>query len=351
MLPSRALLLLLPALALVACGSGATNDSSSEAGTDAGAGTTEPLRDGGGPETACTSCGTSDGGGTDAATSEPARVLLFGGFLSDGSQTGYFDDTWEWSGASWSPRASSGPSGRMQGALASLNGKVVLFGGYGGTTLGDTWVWDGSTWTDKKVAGPPARFGAAITRLGTKLVLFGGQNASYEALGDTWEWDGSTWAERTGTGPSPRTGATLATIGNKAMLFGGMSEEVWSWDGAAWSRIVEDGDFGRSDLSSATINGAVYGFGGTFQGGCYADAWRWSGTTFASVASLPKSLCGATVTGFGAQAILFGGSGYPDGLSAGHQYLANTWTFDGTAFTKQSASGPPGRDRTMMTAY
>ena len=36
--------------------------------------------------------------GTDAPTLTPSRALLFGGYVSNGSQGGYYDDTWEWSG-------------------------------------------------------------------------------------------------------------------------------------------------------------------------------------------------------------------------------------------------------------
>ncbi len=91
--------------------------------------------------TCTTSCGTSGDDGTDAPALTPSRAPLFGGYVSNGSQGGHYDDTWEWSGSSWSQRSStgsSGPSGRVGGALASLNGKAVLFGGYSGKTLGDT---------------------------------------------------------------------------------------------------------------------------------------------------------------------------------------------------------------------
>src|SRR6266705_3485334 len=41
-------------------------------------------------------------------------------------------------------------------AYDTARGRVVLFGGYDGTSnLGDTWEWDGTTWTQRASSGPP----------------------------------------------------------------------------------------------------------------------------------------------------------------------------------------------------
>jgi hypothetical protein len=82
-------------------------------------------------------------------------VVLFGG-LSD---PGFSMETWLWNGGAWTQSAASGPSARGFHAMATLNGKVVLFGGSDDTSefLGDTWEWDGIAWTQRRVKGPPAR--------------------------------------------------------------------------------------------------------------------------------------------------------------------------------------------------
>ena len=49
--------------------------------------------------------------------------------------------------------------------------------------------------------------------------------------------------------------------------------------------------------------------------------------------------------------VRFGGSGYPFGIGAGHQYMDETYTFDGVGWTKLATGGPPKRDRQMMVAY
>jgi hypothetical protein len=52
--------------------------------------------------------------------------------------------------------------------MASLNGRVVLFGGHAldatgaNVEMSDTWEWDGNTWSQRLVAGPSARSGAGM---------------------------------------------------------------------------------------------------------------------------------------------------------------------------------------------
>jgi hypothetical protein len=44
--------------------------------------------------------------------------------------------------------------------MATLNGKIVLFGGYNWQTrqnFGETWTWDGTRWTLAATSGPAAR--------------------------------------------------------------------------------------------------------------------------------------------------------------------------------------------------
>lgn len=84
--------------------------------------------------------------------------VLFGG----SHQTGYLNETWIWSGASWSlatPGAS--PPGRYQAAMTlDASGNPFLFGGFSGTNLGDTWIYNGTTWT-KQTSTPACPWVAA----------------------------------------------------------------------------------------------------------------------------------------------------------------------------------------------
>ena len=122
-------------------------------------------------------------GGNDCGLACPQSVVLFGGM--DIATSTFLGDTWEWDGRGWTQRASSGPSARSEHAMATLGDKVVLFGGgeesiagatvrIVGSPLGDTWAWDGAAWTQRSTTGPSARSGHAMATLAGKVVLFGG---------------------------------------------------------------------------------------------------------------------------------------------------------------------------------
>ena len=59
--------------------------------------------------------------------------------------------------------------------MVTLGSKVVMFGGYdAGTTFSDTWTFDGTAWTEQSIATPPrARYLHAMATLGGKVVMFG----------------------------------------------------------------------------------------------------------------------------------------------------------------------------------
>jgi N-acetylneuraminic acid mutarotase len=101
--------------------------------------------------------------------------------------------------------------------MATLNGTVVMFGGYDPDNfndyfLADTWTWDGAAWTQQFAPGPGARYGAAMATLSGQVVLFGGTGSSKEFLDDTWTWDGTSWTQLDVTGPTARAFAVMATF-------------------------------------------------------------------------------------------------------------------------------------------
>ncbi len=225
----------------------------------------------------------------DASTSQ---LVLFGGTKSGGAEV---DDTWTWSGASWSQADDSGdpgclvtctqsPPARTQGTMAydPATGQLVVFGGLtngsSSNVLDDTWTWSGTTWgqvDDTSDAGcttsctqsPPARYGATMDfdpQTG-QLLLFGGTSSSSGTLNDTWAWNGTSWSQVDDSGdpgcsstctqsPPARSSATLTddpALG-EAVLAGGLSsgssslDDTWAWTGTSWSQIDDTGDAGCS---------------------------------------------------------------------------------------------------------
>ncbi|MBI2396151.1 MAG: hypothetical protein HYV09_41695, partial [Deltaproteobacteria bacterium] len=211
------------------------------------------------------------------------RIVMFGGY--DG--TTQVSQTWEWDGVLWSLRSTVGPSARQETAMAfdSARGFTVLFGGNSYTN--DTWEWDGTTWyqrcttTPCSSTRPAGRSAAAMAYDATraKIVLFGGHYGS-TYYSDTWLWNGTAWT--TGpAGPSARrsSGMTWDSTQSRVLLFGGQTDtstyfnDLWSYNGTSWSAVSTSGGppQARSKFAFAFRNGgrAVL-FGGSF-GGSSAD--------------------------------------------------------------------------------
>lgn len=207
-------------------------------------------------------------------------TVLFGG-----RDTGYLSDTWEWDGTTWTLRSTSGPTARAGHAMAydATRGVTVLFGGYTTTTVNDTWEWNGTSWTQVSNSGPARRVfhGMAFDSARNVSVLFGGLDATLNYLGDTWEWDGSAWTLRASNGPSARLTFAIAYDGGAGatVLFGGFdgdrNDETWEWDGSAWSQQISAGPSAR-DYSAMAYDSArdrlvlFGGFSSTYDG----DTWE-----------------------------------------------------------------------------
>ncbi len=282
------------------------------------------------------------------ATSPPARVdagMAFdsstGQMILFGGQTvanGNLNDTWNWDGTTWTQLSpASSPSARYAASMAAYGGKIILFGGFGGTDQGDTWSWDGTTWTQLSPAiSPPARSAATMALDATtgKLILFGGVKSGIY-LNDTWSWDGTTWTQLSPTSsPTARYGAGMDfdTESGQLILFGGFNpsssylNDTWSWDGANWVQLAPaTSPSGRQNISLAFDSSAeqLILFGGLNGSGYLNDTWSWDGTTWTqlSPSANPPVRGGANLAydSATAQLILFGGFG-------GSQ-LNDTWSF------------------------
>ena len=79
-----------------------------------------------------------------------------------------------------SPTTSPQPRSYLAMTYDAASGRVIIFGGFDGTTyLNDTWTFDGATWARVNAhPSPPARTNAQIAydAITQKVVLFGGFN-------------------------------------------------------------------------------------------------------------------------------------------------------------------------------
>jgi N-acetylneuraminic acid mutarotase len=146
-------------------------------------------------------------------------------------------------GTSWAALSmSGGPLPRAGAAIATLGGRLVLFGGIDLVALrmlNDTWVLGAAGWKHLATPHSPSpRAGAAIAMVGDKLVLFGGNGT--KELGDTWIFDGSDWSQASlATSPDARTNAVMVSYADNAFLLGGKHGpyDVWKFSGSSWTKV------------------------------------------------------------------------------------------------------------------
>ena len=209
--------------------------------------------------------------------SQRQRSVVFGG-RQPPANTVYYNDTWEWDGASWTQRQVQGPSARARMAMAydRRRGVSVLYGGYmlPPRVLFDTWEWNGTTWTQRQMPGPPARYRHSMTYDESRgvVVLFGGLSTGDVPLGETWEYDGVAWTLRSSSGPEPRHSAQLEydSIRNVCVLWGGANattalSDTWEWDGTTWTARTDLQTLDPKNSMASAFDrgrGEMIGFGG-----------------------------------------------------------------------------------------
>ena len=295
------------------------------------------------------------------------HVVLFGGF--DIEHNTYLDDTWEWDGTAWTQQNVQGPSARAGHAMATLSGKVVLFGGgmtsalpastmIEGGTLHDTWEWDGVTWTERASAQFPAeRSGHAMATLDGKIVMFGGGVVG-QAMSppETWVWDGNTWTVASTTGPSARMGHTMTTVGDRVVLFGGTDEaggalfDVWTWGGTAWTSVNTYGANGETPAAryghaAAALGGELWVYGG-YGHDWLDDLWSWDFNLWTEIPTepdTPSARYTASMATLGESAVLFGGEVFPNTLDG------SAYRWDGKSWSRQEGGPPPRAESAMAT--
>jgi hypothetical protein len=287
-------------------------------------------------------------------------------------------------GSSTGPSSASvAPRGEPSGlAFDSARGEIVFFGavyssaafnGTGappepGTASPETWTWKHGTWRLRSPAmSPPARTsaGMAYDESRHEVVLFGGQNAvapvagqGLPAMQDTWTWDGSTWTQQNpSSSPPAAVGPILAfdaklqrVVAVISPSFGDSPTETWVWDGRNWAQLilnpaVPGPRYGQMAYDS--VHGSLVIFGGHWTcsgpGQCTEDpdTWTFDGASWtrhpgSSNDPAARDFTSMATNPSNGSVLLFGG-----GFSNNFTVLADTWIWDGNAWTQLHPSVSP----------
>ncbi|MEY3231507.1 MAG: hypothetical protein RL689_1596 [Planctomycetota bacterium] len=225
-------------------------------------------------------------------------VMFSGQLLADWAER---NDTWIYDGASWRQALVAGPSKRSGSTMAydERRGRTVLFGGSVQPIVGDgrrdfyndTWEWDGASWRQVASGGPPPRMGAAIAYdpIRQRIVLAGGviYNGSWTALSDCWGWDGVSWVElpslprAVGYAPMAFDAARgrLVLFSGTCGQYCGLNGETLELGPAGWVVAATGGPIARANhfMAYSPELGGTALFGGTFgnPSGEMNDTWLW----------------------------------------------------------------------------
>jgi len=137
-------------------------------------------------------------------------VVLFGGLAGNGRSAVAMNDTWVWSGTTWSQvRPRTRPRPRYASAMAydAARKRIVLFGGIAENPVNETWLWNGKTWTEmhaKTSPSPRSEPSMTYDRGRSATVLYGGSaGIGPFDLRDTWELKATAWARLDVASPKP----------------------------------------------------------------------------------------------------------------------------------------------------
>ncbi len=278
-------------------------------------------------------------------------VVLFGGSKPSGAELG---DTWTYHNGTWAnltASLSSSPSPRSGAGMSwdPSSTRLVLFGGQGasGSLLNDTWVFSGGSWTNVTSAllrSPPPTYAPSLTTDSADgaVILFGGAWAK-GAFGQTWEWRGSGWTNLTGSltvAPAARLWVASADDPWDAgvLVFGGYDDnatyfsDTWLFHAGTWTNLTPGLSISPGRLIEASLlqeggeQGLVLAFGSSVSGGGVPSenpsTWVWRSGKWvnasATVSNAPalRDLAGqATVPYGGGDGVVFGGVGGTSDLS------------------------------------
>ncbi|MFT4513158.1 MAG: hypothetical protein ACI91B_001860, partial [Planctomycetota bacterium] len=122
------------------------------------------------------------------------QIVLVGGFRTAIGQT--VSDTWSWSGTNWTQTLALPGLSRCDQALGydKARQRIIMYGGSNiisgaQTQLDDTWEWSGGTWTQRLPSNWPGNRSGATTAYipsTSSFLIAGGNSFQNVAAPDTW---------------------------------------------------------------------------------------------------------------------------------------------------------------------
>ena len=280
---------------------------------------------GGALNTARYRASTSDTGGSSSSS------LFFGGYAPGSPPpSGYFDETEQYNGTSWTEVADLNEGGSSAAGFGSAT-SAIMAGGGGGTRANDeVESWNGSSWTEVAELNTGRGQTTAAGSSGTAGIVFTGRVGPPGDTVNTETWNGSSWTEVANINTARDEAGGCGTV-TAAMLVCGMKEEPlgppsgWfqsnlheQWDGSSWTETTETNEsvsacvaigHSSSGLKVAGTQGAVPAV--------QSKNEFWNGSSWTELADLSTGRNYVSQAGgSAASGLLAGGNTTPSGSSS-----------------------------------
>jgi hypothetical protein len=269
------------------------------------------------------------------------------GSFGSGTTGGLLADTWD--GTSWTSQTIPSPVGSTSVALVSVSCASATFCeavGLSSTGFGDeplAEAWDGTSWQVQSVPAPAGQTFEVLD--GVSCV-----SASFcEAVGSPSfadVWNGASWALQS----LPASMGSVSCVSDSfcaAVSSAGTSGSA-TWDGTSWTAQPVPSPSGSSSTSLHAVScssdqdcEAVGELQASASGASLSAAETWNGTAWtAQSAPSPAGVTFATLNGVSCPAAGACEAGGRFGQTPDLQALAEAW--DGTSWALQDAAAPPG---------
>ena len=281
--------------------------------------------------------------------------------LSSGLCSALESGTFEWDGTTWNkltPTAAAPFAAGSASAYDAANQQIVIFGGTfaSGEILPIVYAFSSNTWTaltDSTTPGPRSLMAFRADPDNKIIWMFGGIDEA-STLADLWKYVNGSWLRVTYESNDQAPGSCLTPASafdtdRQKLVVICADSSVYEWDGAAWKKFTSL----KPAPQSRRFSSAVYDknikktvlFGGYNETDYLNETWTWNGSVWTRVGKdKPPTARSNTMMWFDAnlnKTVFYGGVGRITTLDATTRY-SDMWSFDGTKWTDMKITNTPG---------
>jgi len=290
-----------------------------------------------------------------AATFRPTdnTILLTGGVCSTSTN---IDEVWQWDGSTWTKATTLLGTERRYASAQAFDvsrSQLLRFGGTAafdtprGTTFAFTTEW--VQMLDAASPGARSLFALTSDPVNKTIWMYGGIN-DQSTYFDFWQYKNGQWTYVNAEG-SPAScsspNAVYDTDRKKMVMVCGDSS-IYEWDGSAWKSFIDLKTGPKARRFSMmtydqTLKKTVL-FGGFDESKYVAETWLWDGAAWTEIKNKrppARTLAAMWFDPVQKKSIIYGGVGRPtpdDGIKR----YDDMWSLDSTGWTKMTVTTTPG---------